>query len=115
MLITYKSDYEKITMGLLSYLPDFRNLDNLKEEMHLNQVTPDFQLYLYQTGDDNKVGVVGVQVTEGFLVIRYLSLAPGYRDDHQRQIVVTELMHEYPKRRVSALPEYSYLLKFATK
>ncbi len=30
MLIQYKKDYEKIAMGLLSYLPDFKNIENLK-------------------------------------------------------------------------------------
>ena len=37
MLIQFKKDYEKIAMWLLSYLPDFKNIENLKEEITLIQ------------------------------------------------------------------------------
>ena len=39
MLVKYRKDYEKIAMGLLSYLPDLRNLKNLQEEMSLYAVS----------------------------------------------------------------------------
>lgn len=45
MLIQYKKDYEKTAMGLLSYLPDFKNIENLKEEISLNQEDNDFVLF----------------------------------------------------------------------
>ena len=37
MLAEYKKDNEKTAMGLLSYLPDFKNLQNLQEEIQLNR------------------------------------------------------------------------------
>lgn len=58
MLIQYKKDYEKIAMGLLSYLPDFKNIENLREEIELNQNESDFILYLYRNEQDNMVGVL---------------------------------------------------------
>ena len=53
MLIQYKKDYEKTAMGLLSYLPDFKNIENLKEEVGLNQEDNDFLLYLYRNKQNN--------------------------------------------------------------
>ncbi len=59
MLVPYKKDYEKVAMGLLSYLPDFKNLQNLKEEMQLYAEEPAHQLYLYWDEDQNIVGLAG--------------------------------------------------------
>ena len=81
MLVPYKKDYEKVAMGLLSYLPDFKNLQNLKEEMQLYAEDPANQLYLYRDEDQNIVGLAGCETGAGCLVLRYLSLAPGFRDD----------------------------------
>ena len=75
MLIQYKKDYEKTAMGLLSYLPDFKNIENLKEEISLNQEDNDFVLFLYRNEQNNVVGVLGTQMTDKFIIIRYLSLA----------------------------------------
>ncbi len=33
MLYKYKSDYEKIAMGLLSFIPDLKEIANLKTEI----------------------------------------------------------------------------------
>lgn len=111
MLIQYKKDYEKTAMGLLSYLPDFKNIENLKEEIRLNQEDNDFLLYLYRNNQNNIVGVLGVQISNQFVVIRYLSLAPGFREISYEREIVNELKHEYPDKRITAVPEYTNLLK----
>ena len=111
MLIQYKKDYEKTAMGLLSYLPDFKNIENLKEEVGLNQEDNDFLLYLYRNKQNNIVGVLGTHVTKQFVVIRYLSLAPGFREISYEKEIVSELKNEYPDKRVTAVPEYTNLLK----
>lgn len=115
MLIQYKKDYEKIAMGLLSYLPDFSNLNNLKDEMRLNQKDNDFQLYLYRNQEANIVGVVGTQVEKDFVVIRYLSFAPGYREEKYQKRLLEELQENFPEKRITAIPEYTYLIKLLTK
>ncbi len=40
MISKYKKDYEKTVMGYLSYLPDFKNIKNLQEEMKLYTSDP---------------------------------------------------------------------------
>lgn len=113
MLIQYKKDFEKTAMGLLSYLPDFKNLANLKDEMKLNEDDNDFQLYLYRNHDGNIIGVIGTQNTKDFVIIRYLSLAPGFRDKQNQSQIIKELKESNSNKKVTALPEYTYLLKMS--
>lgn len=112
MLIPYKKDYEKTAMGLLSYLPDFKNLQNLQDEIRLYSVDDSHKLYLYRNSDRNIVGVAGVQLGRGCQVLRYLSLAPGFRDDEHQSAIMHELVQEDPKRKLMTVPEYTYLLKY---
>ena len=69
MLIECKNDKEKVAMGLLSYLPDFKNLANLKDEIHLNKNSNEFHLYLYRAQDPNFVGVIGTAIFRLLLII----------------------------------------------
>lgn len=111
MLVQYKKDYEKTAMGLLSYLPDFKNLQNLQDEMKLIETDNEFQLYLYRNQDANIIGVVGTQETDKFIVIRYLSMAPGFRDNKYQRAVLYDLIENHSNKKINTLPEYTYLLK----
>ncbi|BDR60459.1 reductase [Lactobacillus xylocopicola] len=102
-------------MGLLSYLPDFKNLDNLKDEIQLNKNSPEFRLYLYRAENPNFIGVIGTQNDEHFVVIRYLSLAPDYRQPKYEAKAVCELAGSNPQKKVTAVPEYVYLTKYLPK
>lgn len=115
MLIDYKKDNEKVAMGLLSYLPDFKNLENLKEEIKLNQNNDEFKLYLYRDDDNNINGVIGTQIINNFVIIRYLSLAPGFREKKYEQKILHDLKNNFPKMRITAVPEYTYLIKDLNK
>ncbi|MBF5067127.1 N-acetyltransferase, partial [Salmonella enterica subsp. enterica serovar Istanbul] len=46
MLVKYRKDYEKVAMGLLSFIPDFKDLIHLQTEMQWYQSTEDHQLLL---------------------------------------------------------------------
>ena len=111
MLVQYKKDYEKTAMGLLSYLPDFKNFANLKDEMKLINDDTEFNLLLFRNKEANVVGVVGIQSAGLFIVIRYLSLAPGFREEKYEKEILQELKESHPKKKIAALPEYTYVLK----
>ena len=70
MLIQCKKDKEKVAMSLLSYLPDFKNLDNLRDEIKLNKNSEEFRLFLYRDDDPNFVGVMGTQWDNEFIVVQ---------------------------------------------
>ncbi|MBP2057977.1 riboflavin biosynthesis RibT protein [Lactobacillus colini] len=103
-------------MGYLSYLDDFKNLENLKEEMQLYTNTEDendqFEVLLFSGKDQDIRGIVGVQIVPNCIVIRYLSLDPSYRNNQTREVVMQELKQYYPKQEITTLPDYTYLLPF---
>ncbi|TSO26255.1 reductase [Lactobacillus sp. LL6] len=111
MLIEYKKDNEKVAMGLLSYLSDFKNLENLKEEIKLNRESEEFKLYLYKNEDNNVIGVIGTQINRKFIIVRYLSLAPGFREKRYEIAILKDLATSHPKLTVTAVPEYTFLIK----
>lgn len=111
MLMQYKKDYEKTVMGLLSLLPDFKNLKNLREEMQLYENNQEFKLYLYRRGQ-NPEGVIAVQENKDFQIIRYLSLAPGVDREKTMSEIMKELAHVDLHKKIGAVPEYSYLLTY---
>ena len=49
MLVSYNSDYEKITMGLLSYIPDLKDPSRLEEELNWYNAQDNRQVYLWQS------------------------------------------------------------------
>lgn len=115
MLIQCKKDKEKVAMGLLSYLPDFKNLDNLRDEIELNKNSEEFRLFLYRDDDPNFVGVMGTQWDDEFIVVRYLSLAPDYRQAKTESKIMQELASSNPTKKITAVPEYIHLVKYLTK
>ena len=112
LLIKYKKVFEKTAMGLLSYLPDFKNLKNLQDEMKLYDIDDSKELYLYQDDEHNIVGIVGVELCSEYIVLCYLSLAPGFRDDKHQGQIMNELAKESSKRKIMTVPEYTSLMKY---
>lgn len=112
MISKYKKDYEKTVMGYLSYLSDFKNIKNLQEEMKLYTCdTNPFEVLIYQQ-DGNARGIIGIQEENDFIIIRYLSLDPTMRDQETEQEVMKELQHLYPNKMITALPNWTFLLKY---
>jgi riboflavin biosynthesis RibT protein len=114
MLIKYKKEYEKTVMGLLSLMPDFKNLQNLREEMALyNNQDSSFQVFLYsEERQSDIVGAVGLNVSDQVVAIRYLVLAPGSRTEENERNFVLELQDYFDKQAITALPAYVYLLQY---
>jgi|SRR5699024_11721192 len=111
MLYKYKKDYEKIVMGFLSYLSDFKNIRNLQDEMKLYNRTDEYQVFLYRPEPDQDfVGIAGIQMTEQFVMLRYISLAPNYRDQDNCFHILADLERVFPNDNVLATPEYAKLV-----
>lgn len=103
-------------MGYLSYLDDFKNLENLKEEMQLyttsDKENEQFEVLLFSGKHQDIRGILGLQLVSSCIVIRYVSLDPSYRNDQTLQIIMKELQQYYPKQKITTLPDYVYLLSF---
>lgn len=112
MISKYKKDYEKTVMGYLSYLPDFKNIKNLQEEMKLyTSDSNQFEVLIYKE-KGNARGIIGIQEEKNFIIIRYLSLDPTMRDSETKRLVMKELKHLYPDKMITALPDWAFLLSY---
>lgn len=79
MLIRYKKSYEKIAMGLLSFMPEEKDLKQLCSTMNLYEENEDWHLYLWKETD--VIGLVGISVEEDLVNVQHISVNPSHRDE----------------------------------
>lgn len=78
MLIRYKRDFEKIAMGLLSFIPDLKDVKMLQKTIKSYEVNPDCHLFLWR--DDDVLGAIGVKTEGEHAVIEHISVNPSFRN-----------------------------------
>ncbi|MGK0713901.1 GNAT family N-acetyltransferase [Aerococcus urinaeequi] len=117
MLVPYIGRYEKIVMGLLSYIPEFKEFSELKEEMDkINQ--QERKIYLWKEADsDNIIGLVGFDQHDDTdtLVVRYLSINPSFREEGLTYDLLTALKKEFPVYSLTGVISLSTILSKWTK
>lgn len=73
MLITVRDDKQKIAMGLLSYLPEYKDISVTQREMDWYLAAPNRQLYLWQDDKSHHfMGLVGTEAVFDSLVVHHL-------------------------------------------
>lgn len=78
MLIRYKKDFEKIAMGLLSFIPDLKDVKMLQKTIKEYEANPDCHLFLWR--DDDVIGAIGVRIDGDNAVIEHISVNPSFRN-----------------------------------
>ena len=77
MFISYNQSYEKIAMGLLSYVTDLKNVARLKPEMESYIENVDRKLFLWKDEvTDNIVALIGVEISEAMVLVRHIAVSP---------------------------------------
>ncbi|AMB99703.1 reductase [Aerococcus urinaehominis] len=113
MLIPYIAKYEKVVMGLLAYIDEFKDFENLTEEMDKIQKGAR-QLYLWRNEDsDNIIGIVGFDKKDEdqTLIIRYLSINPSFRNEGLTVDILSALKDEFPIFSLNGTLETSGIIK----
>ncbi|MBG9456584.1 acetyltransferase [Lysinibacillus sphaericus] len=101
MLIRYKKAFEKIAMGLLSFMPNEKDIKKLKETIHSYENDNNWVLYLWKKNDEY-VGIVGlVTHSDNIATIQHVSVVPSYRGEG----VAKEMLQE-----VAELGQYESVL-----
>lgn len=117
MLVPYTRRYEKIVMGLLSYIPEFKEFSELTEEMDkINH--EERKIYLWKDADsDNIIGLVGFDQHDDTdtLVVRYLSINPSFREEGLTYDLLTALKKEFPVYTLTGVISLSTILSKWTK
>ncbi|SES34163.1 GNAT family N-acetyltransferase [Psychrobacillus sp. OK032] len=80
MLLRYKKAFEKISMGLLSFMPHEKDVKKLLETIHKYETNPDWHLFLWKKNED-LVGLVGVRMNNTDGIIQHLSVNPSHRGE----------------------------------
>jgi len=100
LLLKYRNDYEKVAMGLLSLIPDFKDIHQVNHQLEWYQQSDKRELFLYKNEFDNIVGIVGSENMEQYVLLRLIALTPQARGQQTSSKILTELMNIYPKKRL---------------
>lgn len=81
MIHRYRKLHEKIAMGLLAYMPQERNVKQLKKTMELYNEHPDWQLFFWKA-DNYYVGIVGIHIEDDeSFTVQHISVIPSFRGE----------------------------------
>lgn len=80
MLVRYKKALEKIAMGLISYMPQEKDVKRLMETIQQYELQDDWVLYLWKKGEEY-VGIVGILVQDTVATIQHITVLPSYRGE----------------------------------
>lgn len=95
MLLRYKKAYEKIAMGLLSYMPGEKSVKKLQETIHQYENEENWQLYLLRQGEDF-IGLVGIILDEDSYTVMHLSVNPSFRGEGIGSMIIEKLGDLFP-------------------
>ncbi|CAM3437360.1 GNAT family N-acetyltransferase [Cytobacillus oceanisediminis] len=104
MLIRYKKSFEKIAMGLLSFMPNEKDLKRLQQTMKQYETEENRQLFLWKEGEDI-IGLVGVTASDSTLEIQHISVNPSHRHQGIGKTMIKALDELYPGKTLTATEE----------
>src|SRR5690606_38224353 len=101
MLIRYKKSFEKIAMGLLSFMPNEKDLKKLQQTMKQYESDENWQLFLWKNGDDI-IGLAGVSYNDSSMEIQHISVNPSHRHHGIGKTMIKALKELYPDKELTA-------------
>ncbi len=97
MLIRYKKSFEKIAMGLLSFMPDEKDLKKLQQTIKQYETSGDWQLFLWK--EEDIIGLIGVYTGKDPIIeIHHISVNPSHRYQGIGKSMVRALKDLYPEK-----------------
>lgn len=97
MLIRYKKAFEKIAMGLLSFMPNEKDLKKLQQTMKQYEEGENWQLYLWKAEDDI-IGLIGAVIAEDSIEIQHICVTPSHRHEGIGKSMVKALNQLHSKK-----------------
>lgn len=111
MLIKYKNDYEKIAMGLLSFIPDLKDVTRINLAIKGYQDTENRDLYLWKNETGNFTGIVGVENDGNVIVVRAISLSPDERHKKVSFLILNAILSLYPDKKIMGTIDTTKLIE----
>lgn len=104
MLIRYKKPFEKIAMGLLSFMPNEKDLKKLQTTMKQYENSDQWQLFLWK--EEDIIGLIGVSlIDENQIEIQHISVNPSHRHQGIGKNMVQALKEIFPGKLIKAASE----------
>lgn len=96
MLVKYKPAYKKIAMGLISYMPNEKEIKILQETIERYETDDAWQLFLWK--EEDIVGVAGIRILdEARAELCHLSVNPSFRDEGIGKTIVAAIREKIGK------------------
>jgi riboflavin biosynthesis RibT protein len=115
MLIRYKKAFEKIAMGLLSFMPNEKDLKKLQQTMKNYETDESWHLFLWKE-DEDIIGLLGVNFTDHkVMLIQHISVNPSHRHQGIGKRMVNALQDMFPDWNASANEETSAFFEKCTQ
>ncbi|EKW98594.1 putative acetyltransferase [Ligilactobacillus saerimneri 30a] len=116
MLYKYKNDYQKIAMGLLSFIPDLKDFARLKQEIDWYQAEDNRALFLWKNEDEDFTGIIGVELNDEFIIVRQIAVSPAQRNEGVTYKMLTALSERLPNLKLMGNMETaSFVTKWEQK
>ncbi|UCZ54707.1 GNAT family N-acetyltransferase [Bacillus shivajii] len=109
MLVPYKQEYEKIAMGLLSFMPDEKKVKHLQQTIEQYKELENAHLYLWK--EESYIGVIGVETCEEGIFLKDLSVNPSYRNEG----IATKMIDSLEEKLNVTLQGSKYTKEFLDK
>src|SRR5690625_7447098 len=99
MLIRYKKDFEKIAMGLLSFMPEEkRDVKKLQQTMKAYEENSNWQLFLWR--DEDILGAVGIRLEDDMhVIIQHISVNPSHRNTGIGKKMIEEIQTQFGDKK----------------
>ena len=94
MLIRFKKSFEKIAMGLLSFMPEAKDVKKLQDIIREYESNKDWHLYLWKEGEDI-IGAVGIRIEDRDAIIQHVSVNPSHRNSGVGKEMVQKASAKY--------------------
>lgn len=99
MLIRYKKTFEKIAMGLLSFMPNEKDLKKLQQSMKNYELDDSWQLFLWK--EEDIIGLIGVTFHhDDSYEIQHISVNPSHRNQGIGKKMVQAIKEIYPNKSI---------------
>ncbi|WP_295731602.1 reductase [uncultured Limosilactobacillus sp.] len=100
MLVNYRRDYEKIVMGLLSFIPDLREYNRLDDEINWGNEHPRQIVLWKNTNIDQFSGVAIIENGDDYILLRRMSFTPSERSGRNMYLFLKAIANEAPEKQI---------------
>lgn len=98
MLIRYKNSFEKIAMGLLSFMPHKKDVKNLQETIKKYDTHKNWHLYLWKQ-EESFLGAIGVKIADDrTAVLQHVTVDPSHRNLGIGRKMVKKIREKYGEK-----------------